>query len=95
MVDQGAADVLPAWLDRLGTATWVSGPGGRLEYLNSRAEALLGLPARECLGRRCHRIFAATDPWGRSICARDCPILALAGSGHEFLPMRMCLLDND
>jgi DNA-binding CsgD family transcriptional regulator len=73
----------------------VSGPGGRLEYLNSRAEKLLGLPARECLGRRCHRVIAATDPWGRPICARDCPILALAGSGHEFLPMRMCILDND
>jgi DNA-binding CsgD family transcriptional regulator len=79
----------------LGTATWVSGPGGRLEYLNSRAETLLGLPARECLGSRCHRIIAATDPWGRPICGRDCPILALAGSGHEFLPTRMCILDRD
>ena len=33
--------------------------------------------------------------WGQPICARDCPILALAGGGHEFLPMRMCILDND
>jgi len=95
MVDRASAGPLPTWLDRMGTATWVSGPGGRLEYLNARAEKLLGRARRKCLGHLCHEIIAATDPWGRPLCAGDCSLLALAGSGHEFAPLRMCILDDN
>lgn len=94
MADWGIAEDLPVWLDRLGAATWVCGRGGRLEYINPRAEKLLGRPAGDCLGQPCHRVIGATDPWGQPICREHCPLLALAGSGHEFPPMRMCILDS-
>jgi DNA-binding CsgD family transcriptional regulator len=86
-------DAVQPWFDRLGAAAWLSGPDGRLTYMNSRAERLLGLPAAACLGLPCHEVITATDPWGRPICAPSCELRLQAAGNQVLEPRRMCILD--
>ena len=93
MSRRAAEIAVQPWFDRLGAAAWLSGPDGRLIYMNRRAERLLGLPASACLGIPCHQVIAATDPWGRPICGPSCNLRRQAAGGRTLEPQRMCILD--
>jgi DNA-binding CsgD family transcriptional regulator/uncharacterized ParB-like nuclease family protein len=77
---------LPEWVRRIGTAVWVTGPGGRIVYVNERAEALLGVTAREAMGRACHGVVAARTASGGAFCSATCPLRAAADRGGEVPP---------
>jgi len=93
MSRRAAENAVQPWFNRLGAAAWLSGPDGRLTYMNRRAERLLGLPASACLGMPCHQVIAATDPWGRPICGPSCNLRRQAARGGVLEPQRMCILD--
>ena len=77
---------IPEWVRRIGTAVWVTGPGGRIVYMNERAETLLGTTARDAVGRACHGVVASRTASGAAFCSARCPLNAAADSGGEVPP---------
>ena len=77
---------IPGWVRRLAMPVWVTGPGGRIVYVNERAEALLGVVASQVVGRPCCAIVAARTATGGSFCGTRCPFVASEQSGGEVAP---------
>jgi len=77
---------VPAWVHGIGTAVWISGPDRRIEYINRRAEGLLGIAPFEALGARCYRLIAGKGPSRSRFCGPDCPVLQLARRGLPIPP---------
>lgn len=77
---------IPDWVRRLAMPVWVTGPGGRIVYVNERAEALLGVAASQAVGRPCCAIVAARTASGGSFCGARCPFVAAEQSGGEVPP---------
>jgi DNA-binding CsgD family transcriptional regulator len=77
---------IPEWVRRIGTAVWVTGPDGRIVYVNERAERLLATTARESVGRPCHGVVAARTPTGGSFCGARCPFVAASDADGEVEP---------
>jgi DNA-binding CsgD family transcriptional regulator len=80
---------IPEWVRRLGMAVWVTGPGQRLVYVNERAERLLGVVAREAVGRACPGVVAARTPAGAPFCGARCPMNAAAEGDCEVEPAQV------
>jgi PAS domain S-box-containing protein len=59
----------------------------RIVLWNESAEALLGFPAKEVLGKRCHEVFGGLDGSGRLVCQAKCPNMVLALK-QELVPTR-------
>ena len=77
---------LPEWVHRLGTPVWVTGPDGRIVFVNERAQTLLGASAAACVGRPCHEVVASRTASGAAFCRERCPLLAAVRSGREVEP---------
>lgn len=86
---------VPSWIHGLGAAVWISGPDGRIAFLNQRAEALLGRVASDCIGAPCHEVIAGADAAGRPFCRPLCAVAALARRGREIEPVRLRIADGD
>ena len=82
-------DGFPSWIRAVGVPVWISDPTGHIGYVNERAEALLGLPAEDCLGRPCHEVVAGRDAEGNPHCGPDCPIATRAGKNAEIEPFEI------
>jgi PAS domain S-box-containing protein len=57
-----------------GEAAFAIDPGDHIVYWNRSCERLLGHPAREVLGKRCHDILSGRDASGNMYCFRNCPV---------------------
>ena len=60
---------------------WLSGPLGEILFWNRAAEAILGHPAQQAVGRLCRDVFAGCDKNGNRICGWPCPIKTLLHGG--------------
>lgn len=67
----------------------VSGPpafatdgGDTIVFWNHGAEALLGPPATEVLGRRCFDVMKGRDAFGNRFCHEDCAVVAMTRKGE-------------
>lgn len=86
---RGAQDIRPpdslAEVSRLFANTadgvWVSGPRGEILFWNRAAEAMLGYPAEQVVGRLCGEVFGGCDSNGNRICGWPCPIKTLLHGG--------------
>lgn len=78
---------IPEWVRRLAAPAWVTGPTGRIVFMNERAERLLGVTARESVGRPCHAVVASRTPEGSAFCGRRCALVAAAQDGGEVEPV--------
>jgi DNA-binding CsgD family transcriptional regulator len=77
---------IPEWVRRIGMAVWVTGPGGRIVYVNERAERLLGVAARDATGRACHVVVGARTATGAAFCGARCPFVVAADADGEIEP---------
>ena len=73
----------PEWVSQLGVPVWVSGPDGKICYINSRAESLLGVRASEAMGQPCHSVVGGLDLDGRVFCGPSCAVSCLAKDRGE------------
>ena len=69
-------------LERAGDAVFVIGGDGHIVLWNRAAEAMLGYPAREVVGRPCCDVFGALDEHGNRLCYRNCHVMTLVGMGE-------------
>ena len=61
----------------------LSGPQGKILFWNRAAEAILGYPAQQAVGRSCRDVFAGCDKNGNRICCGwPCPIRTLLQGGN-------------
>ncbi|MBI2962800.1 MAG: PAS domain-containing protein [Deltaproteobacteria bacterium] len=60
---------------------WVSGSRGEILFWNRAAEAMLGYPAEQVVGRLCGEVFGGCDSNGNRICGWPCPIKTLLHGG--------------
>lgn len=67
---------------RTADAVFVVSPDLRVVYWDPRAEELTGLLAEEMVGRPCHESLRGECEGGGRVCARGCPVMALARAGH-------------
>lgn len=67
-----ALDWLPPWVETVTCACWICDPAGRLVYLNSEAEQMLGVGGA-ALGNWCHTIVQGRDEIGKTFCRDACP----------------------
>lgn len=67
---------------RTADAVFVVAPDYRIVYWDEHAEALTGLLAEEMVGRRCHEALRGESEGGGRLCARGCPVMALARVGR-------------
>lgn len=81
---------LPGWLAALvrgaGEGAFAVDAAQRIVQWNAAAEALLGLAAREVVGRRCHEVFGARDPSGNLVCCPRCPLFVMVQRGEPVAP---------
>ncbi|MBI4279123.1 MAG: PAS domain-containing protein [Armatimonadetes bacterium] len=54
----------------------------RIIAWNAAAEALMGVPASEALGRPCHEILAGRDRAGNLVCCAGCPAVTTVARGE-------------
>lgn len=54
----------------------------RIVFWSAAAEELLGLPAREVLGKYCYQLILGNDYEGHPFCRRDCPAIRAARRGR-------------
>ncbi len=59
----------------------------RIVLWNEAAEALLGFPAKEVLGKRCYEVMGGRDESGRLVCHRNCPAMKTV-LRQELVPAR-------
>lgn len=66
-------------------------PDERIIFWNPACEQLLGIPAREVLGRPCSAVLRGTDPWGNPTCKPGCEVARLSrgGAPPETFPVRV------
>ena len=67
---------------RTADAVLVVAPDFRVVHWDARAEELTGLLAAEVVGRPCHEVLRGECEGGGRLCARGCPVMALARSGR-------------
>ncbi len=76
-------DLVPSLTTRLGVPVWVTGPDGKVRFVNERAEILLGVSVSECLGKPCYTVVFGTDFTGEPFCKPDCPLMCLVRIGSR------------
>lgn len=62
---------------------------------NPACEDLLGVPAREALGRPCEDVLRACDGSGKRFCGSDCRIAKLARGGAAPMAERLWFVQSD
>lgn len=67
---------------RVGDPAFVVDQDGHIVLWNEAAEALLGFPASDVLGRRCYEVVAGRDPFCRRFCGPSCTVMARVQSGE-------------
>lgn len=67
----------------------------RVMFWNPACEDLLGIPAREALGRPCHEVVQACDRSGRRFCGPDCRVAQLVGGGAAPRPEPLWVSRDD
>lgn len=81
---------LPGWVAGLvrgaGEGAFAVDAVQRIVLWNASAEAVLGLAAREVVGRRCHEVFDARDQVGNLVCCPRCPLFVMAQRGEPVAP---------
>jgi DNA-binding CsgD family transcriptional regulator len=82
---------IPAWVRRIGAPVWVTGPDGRIVFVNERAQALLGASADACIGRPCHEVVASRTAAGTAFCRARCALVAAADAGREVEAADVCI----
>ena len=90
-----SADALPEWIQRLGVATWVSGPDGRVLYANERTEQMLDISVPQVIGKFCHEVVAGKASDGRPWCSAHCPVDRTVEAGGEIEPYTMRVEGSD
>ncbi|MBI3049770.1 MAG: PAS domain-containing protein [Acidobacteria bacterium] len=60
---------------------WVSGKQGEILFWNHAAEAIMGYPAEQVVGRCCRDVFGGCDANGNRVCGWPCPIKTLLHGG--------------
>ena len=85
----------PAWVERLALPVWVSSPQGSLSFVNSHAEALLGIQESQVLGMPCHRVLRGTDASNQVFCAQRCRLRRSIRASVPSTPVRVRLGDAD
>jgi DNA-binding CsgD family transcriptional regulator len=70
---QSATDTLDR-IARSGEAVFARDSGERIIFWSRRCEELLGLAARDVLGRHCHDVTCGRDTYGNIYCHHNCPI---------------------
>lgn len=70
--------------DRLETADgmFVVDPGQRIVSWNQAAEELIGYPAEDIVGQRCHEVMCGRETAPRPYCRRNCPVIMNARRGR-------------
>ncbi len=63
---------------RAGSAAFATDENGCITVWNKRAEALLGYPAFQVLGKSCHEILCGVDLFGNRFCNRQCALSYMA-----------------
>ena len=79
-------EALPEWIHRLGVATWVSGPDGKVVYANARAETMLDVAIPDVLGRPCHEMVRGKDQDGEPWCKAHCNVQKTVEADEEVEP---------
>ncbi len=77
---------LPDWVRRLGVATWVSDPQGRIVYANDRMENVFGRQAEDIVGTPCHDFVKGRNAEGERFCKMNCSVTQAAAAGEEIEP---------
>jgi DNA-binding NarL/FixJ family response regulator len=54
----------------------------RVVFWNRAAERLLGKPAGQVLGRRCHEVMAGRDVFGNRLCHENCAVSVMTREGE-------------
>jgi PAS domain S-box-containing protein len=67
---------------RTADAVFVVAPDHRVIHWDTQAEGLTGLLAEEVVGKQCHETLRGECEGGGRLCARQCPVMALARVGH-------------
>lgn len=85
--DQGPVAPLPLAVEclvgaRTADAVFVVDPERRIVHWDGRAEELTGFLAEEMVGRTCDEALRGEREGGGRLCARDCPVVALARAGR-------------
>ena len=63
----------------------------RIVLWNEAAQALLGFPAKEVLGKRCYEVIGGRDESGRLVCHLNCPAM-MTVLRQELVPTRDLLV---
>lgn len=63
---------------RAGSAAFATDENGSITVWNKGAEALLGYPAPNVLGKSCHEILCGVDLFGNVFCGRQCAVARMA-----------------
>lgn len=80
---------LPTWVSLVAVPIWITTPQGVVDYINPRAEALIGLSLDDCAGHACFLVIAGRTPEGAPLCCPQCRVRRLAAEHHELEPVRM------
>lgn len=88
-------DALPDWIHRLGVATWVSAPDGKVVYANERAETMLDVSIPDVIGRPCHEMVRGKDAEGQPWCKEHCNVERQATGDEEVEPYTMRVEGKD
>ena len=70
-------------LSERGEAAFAIDAADHIVYWNGACEKLLGHPARDVLGKRCHDVIAGRDLYGNMYCFRNCPVAHQARESEE------------
>jgi DNA-binding CsgD family transcriptional regulator len=91
VANAGSSVWVPPWVQGLGLAVWISGPGRKIVYINDRAADLLGGEVSELLGRPCYEVIGGRDGSGETFCSTRCPVFLDASGGRELEPIHLLL----
>ena len=78
-------DEILAVLSQTADGVYAVDQNQRIVFWNDAAEAMLGYPANEVIGRPCHEIFHGEPRPGCMQCQSHCPVIN-AANNHEAVP---------
>lgn len=85
------ADLVLQWVD----GAFAVDAHRRVIFWNPACENLLGVPAREALGRPCEDVLRACDGSGKRFCGSDCRVAQLVRGGAAPMAERLWFVQND
>lgn len=88
-------DTVPAWVQGMSVAVWVSDVEGTVLYMNEKAEALLDKEPGVALGQPCHLMVAGQAEDGSTWCEHNCQVKQAARDSGEIDPYTMRIHDEE